>query len=144
LSNTLPPNEPWSEDVRDRYHACFRLILDRSGPNLHTRGQGQTILHEVIARDFGDGPDGGAVMARMLLNAGARTDIRDHILKSTPLGWACRWGRAEIAMLLLDRGADPVEPEAERWATPRAWAEKKQNKEMLALLGDYRKETTGG
>ena len=33
------------------------------------------------------------------------------------LGWACRWGRIELVKLLLDRGADPVEAEAEPWAT---------------------------
>jgi ankyrin repeat protein len=141
LSNTLPPNERWSDDVRDRYHACFRLILDHSGPNLRS-DQGQTILHDVIARDFGDGPGEGVIMATMLLDAGARTDVRDHLLKSTPLGWACRWGRRQIAKLLLERGADPVESDAEPWATPRAWAEKNQNSEMLALLAGYRDRAT--
>jgi ankyrin repeat protein len=141
LSNTLPPNERWPDDVRDRYYACFRLILDRSGPNLCAGHQGQTILHEVIARDFGNGPGDGVVMATMLLDAGARTDIRDHLLKSTPLGWACRWGRTEIAKLLLERGADPVEPDAEPWATPRAWAEKNQRADVLALLQERQRAT---
>jgi ankyrin repeat protein len=139
LSNTLPPNERWPDDVRDRYYACFRLILDRSGPNLCADYQGRTILHEVVARDFGNGPGDGVVMARMLLDAGARTGVRDHLLKSTPLGWACRWGRLEIAKLLLERGADPIEQDAEPWATPRAWAEKSQHADLLALL---REKTT--
>ena len=42
--------------------------------------------------------------ASALLDAGARTDVRDDILKSTPLGWACRWGRAEVAKVMLDAG----------------------------------------
>jgi len=136
LSNALPPNERWSDDVRDRYHACFRLILERSGPNLRSQ-HGQTILHEVIARDFGDGPDDEVTVAKMLLDVGARTDIRDDLLKSTPLGWACRWGRIHIAKLLLERAADPVELNAEPWASPRAWAEKARNQDLLALLRDY-------
>jgi len=78
------------------------------------------MLHEVVARDHGE----GAAFAIMLLDAGASTDVRDYLLKSTPLGWACRWKRAELAQLLLARGADPVEAGAERWATPKAWAEK--------------------
>jgi hypothetical protein len=69
------------------------------------------MLHEVIARDHGM----GASVASILLDAGARTDARDEFLKSTPLGWACRWGRVELVKLLLDRGADPIEPEAEAW-----------------------------
>ena len=83
-------------------------------------------------------------MATMLLDAGARVDIRDDLLKSTQLGWACRWGRTQIAKLLLERGADPVEPDAEPWATPRAWAEKSQNAEMLALLPDHQGRAGSG
>jgi ankyrin repeat protein len=70
----------------------------------------------------------------MLLDAGARLDMRDDLLKSTPLGWACRWGRVELVKLYLARGADPVETDAEPWATPRAWAAKMKRAEVLALL----------
>jgi ankyrin repeat protein len=72
--------------------------------------------------------------ATLLLDAGARTDTRDDLLKSTPLGWACRWGHVEIARLLLERGADPAEPDADEWATPRAWAEKMRHAEISELL----------
>ena len=72
--------------------------------------------------------------ATTLLDAGARLDIRDNVLKSTPLGWACRWGRLELVRLFLERGADPVETDAEPWATPKAWAEKMEHRDVLALL----------
>ena len=72
--------------------------------------------------------------ARTLLDAGARMDLRDDILKSTPLGWACRWGRAEVTKAMLERGADPVEVDAEPWAQPRAWAEKMGHRHVLTLL----------
>jgi hypothetical protein len=36
---------------------------------------------------------------------GARLDLRHELLNSTPLGWACRWGRKELAELLIARGA---------------------------------------
>ena len=72
--------------------------------------------------------------ASLLLDSGARMDLRDDLLKSTPLGWACRWGRVEIVRLLLARGADPIERHAEQWATPRAWAEKRGHRDVLALL----------
>ena len=47
------------------------------------------------------------IRATMLLDAGASLTIRDSLLKSTPLGWACRWGKIELVRLYLERGADP-------------------------------------
>ena len=109
---------------------CVRLILARCGPHHRAATYGQTMLHEVVARDHGV----GVQLATILLDAGARLDIRDNILKSTPLGWACRWGRIEMAKLFLERGGDRVEADAETWATPRAWAEKMDRPEILKLL----------
>ena len=91
------------------------------------------MLHEVIARDHGV----GVSLASILLDAGARTDARDEFLKSTPLGWACRWGRVELVRLLLARGADPIEPEAEPWATPLAWAERRQHAGIASILRQH-------
>ena len=63
-------------------------------------------------------------------------DARDDLLRSTPLGWACRWGRVGMARVLLERGADRVEADAEEWARPRAWAKRMGRSEVLELLGD--------
>jgi ankyrin repeat protein len=60
----------------------------------------------------------------MCIDGGARLDVRDLLLKSTPLGWACRWGRQELVKLLIARGASVTESDAESWATPLAWAKK--------------------
>ena len=70
------------------------------------------MLHTVVAR----GEKKHVPYAQMLLDAGARTDIRDELLKSTPLGWACRWGRVHFVKLLLERRADPLEADADPWA----------------------------
>jgi ankyrin repeat protein len=70
----------------------------------------------------------------MLTDSGARFDARDELLQSTPLGWACRWGRRELAELLIARGAAANEPDAEAWATPLAWAEKMGHSEMAGVL----------
>jgi ankyrin repeat protein len=61
-------------------------------------------------------------------------DVRDDLLKSTPLGWAGRWGRLELVKLLLERGAAAVEADAEPWATPLACAEKKGHHGFVAIL----------
>jgi ankyrin repeat protein len=88
------------------------------------------MLHEVVARDHGV----GVQLATILLDAGARLDVRDTLLKSTPLGWACRWGRVDLVKLFLAHGADPIEADAEPWATPGAWATRMHKAEILELL----------
>jgi ankyrin repeat protein len=112
---------------------CFRQVLERCGPQVIGRF-GRTMLHEVAAPRSPVTSGEAAAFARLLLDAGATMDLRDDLLKSTPLGWACRWGHLEIAQLLLERGADPIEADAEPWATPRAWAEKMGHAEIGALL----------
>jgi hypothetical protein len=73
-------------------------------------------------------------LATMVLDAGARLDLRDTVLLSTPLGWACRWGRIELVRLFLNRGADPIEAGAQPWARPRAWAEKMNRRDVIDTL----------
>ena len=128
----------WQPD-RAGYLESFRLILARCHANV--RGSfGRTILHDVIAMGFHDGASGwiteeeALAFAVTLLDAGARTDVRDDLLESTPLGWACRWGRTLIVEELLRRDVDPHEPGAKPWATPRAWARKMGHQNVLALL----------
>jgi ankyrin repeat protein len=118
---------------------CFRLILERADPSVHgDRSQGwvggRTLLHDLSGSRHDMPPEDRVAIATMLLDAGARLDIRDDLLQSTPLGWACRWGRVELVRLLLDRGADPVEADAEPWATPRAWARKRGHARITPLL----------
>jgi ankyrin repeat protein len=95
---------------------------------------GATTLHFTAARGGLDGPS-RARFAAMLLDHGAQLDLRDDLLRSTPLGWACRWGRLEMAELLIARGAPLDEADAEPWTQPRAWATKMGHDEIVALFG---------
>jgi ankyrin repeat protein len=133
LWRPLPGHRDLTEAEQADSCATFRQILERCDPNLRSTDSGQTMLHEVIARDHGV----GVALATMLLDAGARTDIRDYFLKSTPLGWACRWGRVELVKLLLARGTDPIESEAEPWATPLSWAERRQHAGIASILRQH-------
>jgi ankyrin repeat protein len=121
---------------RDTYVECFRVILQHCDPNIRGREYfNLTLLHAVAgSREHLTGEERIA-FATVLLDAGARTDFRDNLLRSTPLGWACRWGRVELVELFLKRGADAVEADAESWAKPQAWAEKMKHERVLSLLG---------
>jgi ankyrin repeat protein len=122
------------------YLACFGLLLARCDPNLRGRptdaGQfGLTTLHNIVAR--GDMPaEERVAFAATILDRGARLDIRDNLLMSTPLGWACRWGVRQLVQLFLDRGADPVEADAESWARPMAWAAREGHDDVIRMLRD--------
>jgi ankyrin repeat protein len=134
---------PWlyagnREFDRGTYLQCFRLILERCGPN-PIGGFTRTALHEVAAMGDHVTDEEAAAFARALMDAGAGTDLRDEILRSTPLGWACRWGRTSVAKVLLERGADPVEADAEPWAQPGAWAQKMGHTTLMELLNQYRR-----
>ncbi len=113
---------------------CLALLLARCNPNLRHPRFGRTILHDVAGLGLKNTDEQSQVLAAVLLDAGARVDVRDDILRSTPLGWACRWGRIGMVRLLLDRGADPVEADAEPWATPLAWAEKMGHREVATVI----------
>jgi ankyrin repeat protein len=129
---------PWlpagNKDLdRSGYLECFELVLGDCDPNV-IGSFGRMILHDIAAmRDWITEdevvPFGGAA-----LEAGARIDRRDDILKSTPLGWACRWGKIKLVRMLLEYGAAPHEKDTEPWAQPLAWAQKMGHDEIASLL----------
>ena len=114
------------------FFRCMAALLKRGvDPNVARRGE--TALHFAAAR--ANPTEAQRVrFAAMLLDHGARLDVRDELLESTPLGWACRWGRRELAELLMARGAPADEPNTEAWATPLAWAEKMGHAEIAGVL----------
>jgi ankyrin repeat protein len=93
-----------------------------------------TTLHFVAGRQSELSGADRARFAAMLIDHGAQLDIRDDLLQSTPLGWACRWGHKELVELLIQRGAPVREKDAEAWATPKAWAQKMGHVEIQAVL----------
>lgn len=133
------PLRSWSDGVprpgRVDYLECFRLILSRANANV-TGSFGRSLLHATIGSNAPKSLAERVAFARVLLDAGARLDVRDEIIRSTPLGWACRWGHLEMVRLLLKRGAAPVEPGAEAWTQPLAWARRMGHAEIVALLSN--------
>ena len=131
---TRKPDDPWWNYVL--MHATLpesvKLVLDHGVDPDVTGVGGHTTLHHLATTTVGD--EHRMARATLLLDAGASLSKRDQLLQSTPLGWACRWGRIELARLYLQRGADPVEADAEAWATPLAWATKGGHSEICRLL----------
>jgi ankyrin repeat protein len=114
-------------------------VLLRHGVDANVSRYGQTALHFAAARHGNVSGAERARFAAMLIDHGARLDLRDDMLKSTPLGWACRWGRKELVELLIARGAPVNEPDAEPWATPVAWAEKMGHGAVLEVLREHQR-----
>jgi ankyrin repeat protein len=129
---------PWlqagnKELDRNGYLECFRLVLGACDANI-VGSFGRTILHEIAAMRDWITEDEVIAFGRAALEAGARSDGRDDILKSTPLGWACRWGRIKLVRLLMEHGAVLEEKDAESWAQPLTWARKMGHNEIISML----------
>jgi ankyrin repeat protein len=130
-----------AQELPRTYVDCLRLIIPRIDVNL-TNGQGHTLLHRVASDGTTWGhevmtPDERIAFATILLDAGARFDPRDELLRSTPLAWAARWGRVELVELYLSRGCPVEEPAAELWASPLAWAKRYGREAIVKLLRDH-------
>jgi ankyrin repeat protein len=127
---------------RSTYPECLRLILDH-GVDINLAGRhGDTLMHNIagLGKCWGIEvmtEEERLAFARVALAHAPDLSLRDRLLHSTPLGWACRWGRTSLVRLLLEHGAPAREPGAESWAAPLAWAERKGRKPIVELLKQY-------
>jgi ankyrin repeat protein len=134
---TRKRDDPWWNHalLNAKVPEGLKLILERGVDPDMANEAGYTVLHHLASDHCRASNEETRVMrAMMLLDAGASLTKRDPLLKSTPLGWACRWGRIELVRLYLERGADALEADAEPWATPLAWATKRGHHEIIQLL----------
>ena len=76
------------------------LLLERGADPNAANAHGWTPLHQA-------GSSGLPLMARMLLDAGARTDLFARGDGGTPIVVALFWGKRETAELLAERGVHP-------------------------------------
>jgi ankyrin repeat protein len=117
------------------------MILDHgASPNLVGR-YGYRIAHSLAACGVVWGEPimteiERVTFAEILCDYNADLNVIDELLQSTPLGWAVRWGKIELAHLYLERGADPTLA-GDEWATPLAWAEKKDHTDIADLIKRY-------
>ncbi|MCH2662416.1 ankyrin repeat domain-containing protein [bacterium] len=135
------PHRKFRDFDRAVYPEIFRMILERGvDPNLAGRF-GYRLAHRLAACGVvWNAPIMSeaerVAFATILLEHGADLNVVDELLQSSPLGWAARWGRYDLARLYLEQGADPILA-GEEWATPLAWAEKKSNTDIADLIMRY-------
>jgi hypothetical protein len=123
----VPEITKWGRFYYFKHAEIAELLLERGMNPDHMTWHRTTLLHDMAG-------EGNTEKARLLLTHGAQINPVDDEFRSTPLGFAARWGRRDLVRLLLDHGADPNVAGAD-WATPLAWAEKKGHR---AIAGDLR------
>jgi ankyrin repeat protein len=137
----VSPHRKFRDFDRSVYPEIFRMILDHGvSPNLVGRF-GYRIAHDLAACGVVWGEPimtekERVTFAEILCDHGADLNVVDELLQSSPLGWAVRWGKLELARLYLERGADPTLA-GDEWATPLAWAEKKGHSNIADLIKRY-------
>ncbi len=135
-------SEKWDLD-RSTYLQCFEMVLRRCHANMTGRF-GMTILHYAAASYNWIEPEERAAFVRMLLDRGSRIDVRDDLLRSTPLvgraagdGWkwrSCCWSGEPIpSKRMRSRGRHRV-PGRRRWDTrpsSRRWKNTREDNRCL-------------
>jgi hypothetical protein len=96
----VPDISKWGRYYYFKHTEIAAVLLDNGMNPNHMNWHHVTLLHDMAQA-------GDITKARLLLDHGAEIDAVDEEYRSTPLGFAARWGKREMAALLLERGADP-------------------------------------
>jgi ankyrin repeat protein len=78
--------------------------------------------------------------AALFIDHGADLHARDEEFRSTPLGYAAKYGKTLMVEFLLRRGAKPRLPDDPPWATPLAWAIRRGHDRIARTLKQYEEE----
>jgi uncharacterized protein len=122
----VPDLSKWGARYYFKHYETAAFLLENGMNPNHMNWRRFTLLHDMAFT-------GDLQKARLLLDHGADLDAVDEEYRSTPLGYAARWGRREMVAFMLERGAD-VNKSGAPWATPLAWARKKGHAEIEADL----------
>ena len=124
----VPDISKWGARYYFKHYDTAAFLLKKGMNPNHINWREFTLLHDMAHT-------GDASKARLLIQHGADVNYVDDEYRSTPLGYAARWGHVEIVRLLLDSGADPNKSGAS-WSTPLSWARKKHHAQVETLLLD--------
>ncbi len=123
---TVPEVSKWGRYYYFKHTEIARILLENGMNPNHRNWHHVTLLHDMAHA-------GDLEKARLLIDHGAALDAVDEEYRSTPLGIAARWGKRHMVGLLLERGADPNRSGAP-WATPLAWARRKEHADIAEDL----------
>ena len=122
----VPDISKWGARYYFKHYDTASFLLERGMNPNHMNWREFTLLHDMA--HTGDVPK-----ARLLIQHSAEINYVDDEYRSTPLGYAARWGHVEMVKFLLESGADPNKSSAP-WSTPLAWARKKGHSEVEGIL----------
>jgi len=122
----VPDTTKWGRYYYFKHDNVARFLLEHGMNANHRSWQEVTLLHDMAH-------EGSVDKARLLLDHGAEVNAIDGEYRSTPLGFAARWNQREVALLLIERGADANRAGAD-WSRPLAWAQRKGHADMVELL----------
>jgi ankyrin repeat protein len=118
----VPKVSKWGRYYYFKHYEIAELLLEKGMDPNHMNWHHVTLLHDMAQ-------EGDIPKARLLLDHGADINAVDEEYRSTPLGFAARWGQRETVAFLIECGADPNKSDAV-WSTPIAWARKKSHAEI--------------
>ena len=122
----VPHISKWGARYYFKHFDTAAFLLERGMNPNHMNWREFTLLHDMA--HTGDVPK-----ARLLIQYGADVNYLDDEYRSTPLGYAARWGHIAMVKLLLESGADPNKSGA-TWSTPLAWSRKKNHQDVERIL----------
>ena len=124
----VPDVSKWGARYYFKHYETAAFLLDKGMNPNHMNWREFTLLHDMAHT-------ADSSKASLLIRYGADVNYVDDEYRSTPLGYAARWGHVEMVKVLLDSGADPNKSGAS-WSTPLSWARRKHHAQVETLLLD--------
>jgi len=124
----VPDVSKWGARYYFKHYETAAFLLDKGMNPNHMNWREFTLLHDMAHT-------ADSSKASLLIRYGADVNYVDDEYRSTPLGYAARWGHVEMVKVLLDSGADPNKSGAP-WSTPLSWARRKHHAQVETLLLD--------
>jgi ankyrin repeat protein len=80
---------------------------------------------------------GDIMNAGIFLAHGADINAVDGEICTTPLGWAAKYGKQDMALFLLQQGAAVNIPGVPAWASPLQWALRRRHDDIVTILKQH-------